>query len=266
MAQRRMFSLRIVDTDKFMDMPGSTQALYFHLGMHGDDDGFVSAPRKILRAAGCSDDDLKLLIAKGFVIPFESGVIVITDWQINNTVRNDRYQETIYQAEKSMLQTEESGKYALSSSGPVGIPNGNQMETKRIPNESKLETQPNLTQPNLTQINNTNASPSCSESEAVSAQQETKFTRFWSVYPKRVGKQAAQKAFAKAIRVTDIETILSAVEKQKKCDQWTKNNGQYIPNPATWLNQGRWEDETEVEVSGKNKRSDFATLEIGTSV
>lgn len=111
MAQKRMFSLQVVDTDKFMDMSTSAQALYFHLGMHGDDDGFVSSPRKIARAAGCNDDDMRLLAAKGFIIPFDSGVVVITDWKINNTLKNDRYQSTIYQEEMAMLQSDASGKY-----------------------------------------------------------------------------------------------------------------------------------------------------------
>ena len=95
MAQKRMFSLHVTDTDRFLDMSASAQALYFHLGMHGDDDGFVSSPRKIARIAGCNDDDLRLLAAKGYIIPFESGVVVITDWNINNTLKNDRYHPTI---------------------------------------------------------------------------------------------------------------------------------------------------------------------------
>lgn len=109
MAQKRMFSLAVIDTDRFMDMPVSTQALYFHLGMHGDDDGFVASPRKIARSAGCNDDDLRLLIQKQYIIPFESGVIVISDWCINNTLRNDRYKPTVYQAEKSLLTTSPAG-------------------------------------------------------------------------------------------------------------------------------------------------------------
>ena len=104
MAQKRMFSMQVVDTDKFMDMPTSTQALYFHLGMHGDDDGFVASPRKIARAAGCNDDDIRLLAAKGLIIPFDSGVVVITDWRINNTLQNDRYHETVYREEKALLK------------------------------------------------------------------------------------------------------------------------------------------------------------------
>ena len=115
MATKRMFSLSVVDTDKFLDMSSSAQALYFHLGMHGGDDGFVSSPKKIARAAGSNDDDLRLLAAKGFIIPFDSGVVVITDWNINNTLKNDRYRETFYKDEKAKLSLSTSGSYILGS-------------------------------------------------------------------------------------------------------------------------------------------------------
>lgn len=143
MAQKRMFSLQVVDTDKFMDMPSSAQALYFHLGMHGDDDGFVASPKKIQRAAGCSDDDLRLLAAKGFLIPFDSGVVVITDWRLNNTLKNDRYSQTIYQAEMAMLSADENGKYRL----------GSRVDPEWNQNGSGLVPQHNITKPNLTKPN-----------------------------------------------------------------------------------------------------------------
>lgn len=143
MAQKRMFSLQVVDTDKFMDMSTSAQALYFHLGMHGDDDGFVASPRKVARAAGCNDDDMRLLAAKGFIIPFDSGVVVITDWRINNTLQNDRYKETIYQDEKALLQSEKNGRYRLDS----------KMVPYCIHNGSDLEPQHNITKHNLTKPN-----------------------------------------------------------------------------------------------------------------
>lgn len=106
MAQRRMFSLDVCDTDSFLDLPVSSQALYFHLGMRADDDGFVSNPKKITAMVNCSADDLKLLFAKGFVIPFESGVCVIRDWRVNNYIQKDRYHETRYLTEKAMLSVE----------------------------------------------------------------------------------------------------------------------------------------------------------------
>lgn len=140
MAQKRMFSLAVVDTDKFLDMSSSAQALYFHLGMHGDDDGFVSSPKKIARVAGCNDDDLRLLAAKGFVIPFDSGVVVITDWRIHNTLKNDRYHETVYQEEKAEIDMLPNGKYVLCSNAvPECIQDG-----------SGVESEHNVTQPNVT--------------------------------------------------------------------------------------------------------------------
>lgn len=120
MAEKRMFSKKIIDTDWFMDMPASTQNLYFHLSMRADDDGFVASPKRIIKLIGATEDDYKVLIAKKFIIPFESGVCVITDWRINNYLRNDRYTETIYKEEKSSLILDEKGKYNLGI--PSGIP------------------------------------------------------------------------------------------------------------------------------------------------
>lgn len=141
MARRRMFSLDVVDTDNFTEMSVSAQVLYFHLGMHGDDDGFVSSPRKIAKSVGCNTDDLKLLVAKGFIIPFDSGVVVIRDWNANNTLRNDRYRPTIYQAEKAAIEVNKFGRYELVSSVSTALqPSGNQMEP-----------QLNLTEPNRTE-------------------------------------------------------------------------------------------------------------------
>ena len=117
-----MFTKKIVDSDAFLDMPLSTQSLYFHLSMRADDDGFINNPKKIQRMIGSSDDDLKLLIAKNFIIPFESGIVVIKHWKIHNYIRNDRYKETVYQEEKSLLETKENKAYTF------GIPSVNQME------------------------------------------------------------------------------------------------------------------------------------------
>ena len=128
MAERRMFAKTVIDSDAFLDMPLSTQALYFHLSMRADDDGFINNPKKIQRMVGCADDDLKLLIAKNFIIPFESGIVVIKHWRIHNYIRNDRYKETVYQEEKAMLNTKGNKAYTLNQ--PFGIPNDNQMETQ----------------------------------------------------------------------------------------------------------------------------------------
>lgn len=111
MAQRRMFSLKIIDTDIFLDMPLSAQALYFHLSMRADDDGFVSSPKRILKTISCSEDDFKILLMKQFILPFESGICVIKDWKIHNYIQKDRYTPSIYNEEKSMLLEDKNGSY-----------------------------------------------------------------------------------------------------------------------------------------------------------
>ena len=133
-----MFSKKITDTDKFLDMPLSTQALYFHLNMDGDDDGFVGNPKTINKKIGANDNDLDLLVFKQFIIPFENGVIVIKDWRIHNTLRNDRYTPTIYQEEKKALDS------GLLSNVSGWLPDGCQVV-------ASLEPQHNLTKHNITE-------------------------------------------------------------------------------------------------------------------
>ena len=120
MAERRMFAKTIVLSDAFLDMPLSARCLYFTLGMFADDDGFVNSPKAIMRQAGCSEDDMKVLLSKKFLLAFDNGVIVIKHWRINNYLRNDRYVPTKYGDEKAILGTDENGAYTLSK--PVGIP------------------------------------------------------------------------------------------------------------------------------------------------
>lgn len=111
MANKRMFTVQIIDSDPFLDMPLSTQALYFHLNMRADDDGFINNPKKIQRMIGASDDDLKILIGKRFVLAFQSGVIVIKHWRMHNTLKGDRYTPTQYQEEKNTLQIKPNKAY-----------------------------------------------------------------------------------------------------------------------------------------------------------
>ena len=124
MAEKRMFSTKVTESDLFLEMPDSCQNLYFHLSMNADDDGFVDKPRSIMRMLGKKEDDLKILFAKNFIIPFESGVIVIRHWRINNYLRSDRYKETIYKEEKKQLTLNENGEYQknIESGGTFGIP------------------------------------------------------------------------------------------------------------------------------------------------
>ena len=114
MAERRMFSKAIIDSDAFLDMPASTQMLYFHLCMRADDEGFVNNPKRIQRMCGANDDDYKILCAKSFIIEFESGVIVIKHWKMHNYIQKDRYKPTIYEAEKQALLLDKKGVYTKS--------------------------------------------------------------------------------------------------------------------------------------------------------
>ena len=119
MANKRMFNLSVIDTDAFLEMPLSTQALYFHLNMRADDDGFVGSPKIICRTVGASEDDLKLLIAKRFIILFEDGVIVIKHWRMHNTLSVNRYKETNYTEDKALLKIKQNKAYTLDNGQPL---------------------------------------------------------------------------------------------------------------------------------------------------
>jgi hypothetical protein len=147
MAQRRLISPTIVESDAFLDMPVSSQALYFHLCMNADDDGFVN-PKKIMRLIGAAADDLNVLLAKRFALKFENGVVVIKHWLIHNTIRKDRYHETIYTEEKAMLQIKENGAYTELAT--KWQPNGNlsapEVKVSKVkPSEVKREDTPHET-------------------------------------------------------------------------------------------------------------------------
>ena len=141
MAERRMFAKTIIDSDAFLDMPLTTQALYFHLSMRADDDGFVNNPKKIQRMVGASDDDAKLLIAKQFIIPFESGVVVIRHWKIHNYIKNDRYKPSVCTDEKAQLTLTSSGIYEVE---PGCIQTGSRLEPNCIQSGSNSDTQDRL--------------------------------------------------------------------------------------------------------------------------
>lgn len=121
MAERRMFAKTIIDSDAFLEMPTTSQLLYFHLAMRADDDGFVNKPKSLMRMVGCKDDDLKLLFVKKFLIPFESGVVVIKHWKIHNYIRKDTYTETKYKEEKSTLELDENSAYRIADTTPLQL-------------------------------------------------------------------------------------------------------------------------------------------------
>lgn len=218
MAEKRMFAKQIVLSDAFLDMPMSARCLYFTLGMFGDDDGFVNSPKGIMRQIGASMDDMNILIAKKFVIVFESGVIVIKHWRVNNYLRNDRYKETKYKDEKNLLTVGEDGIYHKVA----GIPTVDQCDTSGIPNI----TEHSIAEHSITKQNREEA--------------EERFDVFWDKYPRKTDKKKAKAVF---LRINPNEelfnTMLSALDEQIKSDQWERG---FIPYPTTWLNGERWND------------------------
>lgn len=131
MAERRMFAKGIIESDTFLDMPLSAQALYFHLGICADDDGIIGSPKRIQSSIGCKNKDMQLLIEKDFIIAFDSGVVVIKHWKMHNYIRTDRYKRTLYQTEKEMLQAGSDGVYKI-------IPSDNQ-ETDQMETQDSKE-------------------------------------------------------------------------------------------------------------------------------
>ena len=215
MANRRMFSKTITNSSQFLMMPQSSQNLYFHLGMNADDDGFCEH-FTIMRMTESKPDDLKVLNAKGFIKVFDDKVLVIVDWKENNYLRSDRYTPSKY------LEIYKEELKELS----IGIPNVNQLVDRR-------DTQDRLGKDRL------------GKDKENTTENSESFNKFWTNYPNKKGKRIAEKIWDKLKPDKSlIEKIISSVLEHIEFDeQWKKDDGRFIPHPATFLNQGRWEDE-----------------------
>lgn len=235
MADRRMFSKKIIDTDAFLDMPSTARLLYYDLAMRADDEGFIGSPKGVMRTTGASIDDINILIMRKFVIPFDSGVVVIRHWKIHNYIQNDRFKPTVYADEKAQLSKGSDNVYRL--------------DTNCIQDVSTLDTQVRLGKDSKGKDSigevNTLAHP-----EVSGVVEETPFDIFWKAYPRKTGKGDARKKFAKALTKTSFENIMAALGKVKASAQWQKDDGQFVPYPATWLNQERWDDEVGQSADG----------------
>lgn len=224
MAQKRMFDKTITNSDDFLELPDSSQVLYFHLSMNADDDGFVNNWKSILRMTGTKEDDLKLLITKSFIIPFESGVIVIKHWRINNFLRKDRHIETKFQKELSLLEVNSSQEYIWSTNGQPSIEE-NRIDKNRIDN--------------------------------IYTQED--FDAFWNAYPKKRDKGRVEKWFIQHKPTKElVKLMIKQVERAKDTEQW--KTPKYIPYPSTWLNAKGWEDEFETD-SEREERIDKEIME-----
>ena len=233
-----MFAKTIVLSDAFLDMPPTARCLYFTLGMFADDDGFVNNPKSIMRQCGSSEDDIKILLTKKFVLAFDSGVIVIKHWRINNYLQKDRIQPTKYVEERQQMEIEPNGGY--SKKGDVYMP----VYTEDIVSNSNSISS-NLNNKYIPASDSANAD-ACEPQIVDNA--EVWFTQFWEEYPKKKDKANAFKAFKKVCKdEKTYETIMTALINQKK--YWKEYK--YIPYPSTWLNGKRWEDDVSQDTQRK---------------
>lgn len=230
MAERRMFAKTIIDSDAFLDMPLSSQLLYFHLSMRADDEGFVNKPKTIMRMVGAKDDDINVLIAKKFIIPFESGVVVIKHWRIHNYLQNDRITETKYKEERALLEFDDNKAYRKKNNNVYSLPE------ECIHDSDKPFPQYRLEENRLDKI----IKPTVIL--------DGWFNEFWSIYPKKVQRKTSEQKFKLYVKdECTFNAILLDVRMRLKSTDWTKENGRFIPHPTTYLNQQRWEDETKPE-------------------
>ncbi|EGO5981998.1 DNA replication protein [Enterococcus faecalis] len=236
-----MFAKTIIDSDAFLDMPLSTQSLYFHLSMRADDDGFINNPKKIQRMVGCGDDDLKLLMAKRFILVFDSGVIVIKHWKIHNYIRNDRYKPTLYQEEKAELAEKNSKAYTfktevVESENRLGIPDDNRMGYQ-------MDTQVRLGKDRLVKDKKKNSvEPSSTMSEL--------FEKVWKTYPKKTNKKKAREQFLKKFKTEeDLEPFKKGY---KNYLAYIKLNDWYHPQELfRWIRDDRYNDEYDLSQTNK---------------
>lgn len=236
-----MFTQKIIDSDPFLDMPLSAQALYFHLNMRADDDGFVNNPKRIQRTIGGSEDDLKLLLAKRFVIGFDSGVLVIKHWRMHNTLRKDRYNPTQYQEEFLSLEIKDNNAYT-ERLPELPNPENSNVATTWQPDGNHLEPQYSIDKYSIDKlsIEENSASPS---GEAVvkakpsRAEIDKLFEYLWSLYPNKKGKGQVSEAKRKALFEVGKDEMERAVSRYlhelKKDASWRKPQ-----NGSTFFNSG----------------------------
>ena len=226
MAERRMFSKTIIDSDAFLDMPLSTQALYFHLSMRADDEGFVGNPRKILRMIGASEDDIKILIMKRFILTFDSGIIVIKHWKIHNYIQNDRFKETTYLEEKATLTLD--GKKAY---------------TECIHDVSNLEAQVSIGKVSIDK-------DSIGNKQSGLALLTSEFEEIWKLYPNKKGKEKAKSSYLKARKEgATKQEIENGVKGYAEYCKAKAIEQQYMKHGSTWFCGKCWNDDYSVEVT-----------------
>lgn len=250
MAERRMFTQKIIDSDAFLDMPLTTQALYFHLNMRADDDGFINNPKKICRMIGASEDDLKLLIAKRFVLTFEKGVIVIKHWRMHNLIRKDRYSPTQYEDEFMSLEIKENGAYTEKMQEIQGFSDsGNHLATNWQPTGNHLATQDRLGKDSIGEVSLGKGSivkDSIGEKEEVKEEKNSTtntckqvaalFNQICVSYPSvKSFSEARKKAINARLKTYSLNDFKTLFEKAEASDFLKGGNGRNWSANFDWL-------------------------------
>ena len=231
MAQKRMFDKKVVESDKFIDLPNSSKALYFMAGMDADDKGFFQ-PKKLQKMCGFSDDDFKILIAKGFFITFQSGVMVVTDWNKNNWLDSRRITETEYVDELNLLKLINQ-RYEFKDNNEFAKP---LLSENSIDKYSIYNICPNE------QLKIVDLDEKKVQNGQVLDKLDLLFDRFWTNYPRKEKKKETYDWFKKNKPDEKfVDFLIECVNKKSKSKQWSRK--QYIPLPSSWLNGKRWEDE-----------------------
>ena len=242
MAERRMFTKKITDDDHFLNLSSPAQALYLHLSMNADDDGFCNQITASMFKAHASVTDLEALLKNRYIYQFDSGVIVIKHWRMANALRKDRYTPTAFKNEMAMLKVGENGAYKL--------PDNNDMVAERLPNGCRLVAerlpQVRLGKDSIGKDINTISCNKNSEIEVLD-QKEMWFESFWEIYPKHQDKKKAKQKFLKACtNEKEYKAIMDGL--RNILPVWAKKDTKYIPMPTTWLNGERWNDEVDMSL------------------
>lgn len=243
MAQKRMFNMKIVDSDVFLDMPLSAQCLYFHLNMRADDDGFIGNPRKIQRIIGSNEDDLKLLILKRFILTFNDGVIVIKHWRIHNCISQNRYCETVYKDEKSQLLLKQNSAYSFSNGTPINdlkaIEQSKRQadKTRRSIDVQKTDAGLDLDiDKDLNKDINNNCSSENDEPVSKKSQVELNFDKLWNLYPLKRGRGKVSDANKRRLLDIGFDELNRAINRYKA--DLAKENWRKPQNGSTFFNSG----------------------------
>lgn len=212
-----MFAKTIIDSDAFIEMPISARLLYYDLAMRADDDGFINAPKKIMRFVGATNDDMNILIMRKFIIPFDNGVVVIKHWRIHNYIRKDTYNETSYKEQKSMLELDENKAYRLSSQLSVDEPS---------------------TQVRLGKDSIDNNIISCANDKTNNEELEKFFESIWKLYPIKKGKGQISKTKKQNLQKIGYEHIKRCIDRFVEDMNNMKRDKQYWMHGSTFFNSG----------------------------